>query len=96
MAALCAAAIPAFGFGMPEPKALNAAKAKTVAPTDRAGWSDAILRVRQRWPEYRENAVSDARRAHDRHAPERYRAAVAEELAALINRTDRPQVPAHG
>ena len=70
--------------------------AQTVAPTDRAGWSDAILRVRQRWTEYRENAASDAQRAHDRHAPDRYRAAVAEELAALTNRTDRPQALAHG
>jgi glycosyltransferase involved in cell wall biosynthesis len=69
--------------------------AQTVAPTDLAGWCDAILRVRQHWTEYRENAISDARLAHDRHAPERYRAGVAAELTDLVNRTNRPRALTH-
>jgi len=72
------------------------ASAQTVPPTDLAGWSQAILLVRDNWAEYRENAVSDAERARDRHAPQRYRTAIAEELADLVDRTHRPRALTHG
>ena len=72
------------------------ASAQTVAPTDLAGWSAAILLVRRQWAQYRANAIADARKADDRHAPQRYRTAVAEDLADLIDRAHRPRALTHG
>jgi glycosyltransferase involved in cell wall biosynthesis len=59
------------------------ASAQYVTPGDPRALADAVLAVRDRWPEFRDAAVADAGAAARRHSPEGYRGQVAELLGAL-------------
>ena len=73
-----------------------------VPPDDAAALAEAIMRVRNAWPQYRAGALRDAEVLRRRHAVEHYRSAVAEVLGGLIGRAalaapvpvPRPQAPA--
>ncbi len=54
------------------------ASAQAVDPGRPAVWADAVERVVTAWPEHRRAALEDAAVARGRHAPERYRAALAD------------------
>ncbi len=57
--------------------------ARSVPPGRPDLFADAVEELVETWPEIRELAIADARRAEDRYSPERYRAEIAEQLARL-------------
>lgn len=61
------------------------ASAQYVTPGDPRALADAVLAVRDRWPELRDAALADAEAAVRRHSPEGYRGQVAELLGALTS-----------
>ncbi len=54
------------------------ASAQAADPGEPAAWADAVERVVAAWPEHRRAALDDAVVARDRHAPSRYRSALAD------------------
>ncbi|GAA4752555.1 hypothetical protein GCM10023328_39700 [Modestobacter marinus] len=54
------------------------ASAQAVPPEDVVAWADAVERVVARWPDVTADALTDAEEARLRHAPDRYRARVAQ------------------
>jgi len=58
--------------------------ARCADPGRPADWADAVQRVVADWAGYRRAAEEDAREAARRHAPERYRAQVADLMASLL------------
>ncbi|WP_241037081.1 glycosyltransferase family 4 protein [Blastococcus litoris] len=56
--------------------------AQAVEPGDATAWAEAVQRVVDEWPRYRDQAVADVREAVRRHDPARYRAEIARLVTA--------------
>lgn len=69
--------------------------AQSVPADDVEAWTDAVERVVQHWPDFRQDAWRDSAVAQDRHAPERYRATVASRLAELTQQSSRSHSSLH-
>jgi len=52
-------------------------------------WADAVQRVTREWPAFRQAAVADAAEARRRHALERYRDELVQEMRALVGQDRR-------
>jgi glycosyltransferase involved in cell wall biosynthesis len=57
-----------------------------VAPGDAAGLAAALDALRKDWPRFRDHALSDSRKAAERHSPEGYGRNMARQLAAVVGR----------
>jgi glycosyltransferase involved in cell wall biosynthesis len=70
------------------------AAVQAVPPARPGQWADAVQRVIADWAAFRQAAADDARVARRRHAPERFRADLVQEMRSLVGDGTRGQRPA--